>query len=1322
MDAALNGLADHLSQLSDQFRELREGVRKAVRIADEDPEMALTRARKVLEYVVRDVFERRLNAPPGTRPLEELLQRLGKAGYFPARLDGYAATVRILGNVGTHRFGEMLTAEDVYRSLTQLMPILEWYFAEERPDAGVHLTFPSPAAERISPLPVQTHPKKASTTVVPKGLRSFGAHDSDFFLELLPGPRDKEGLPESLRFWKERIETTDEVTFSVGVIYGPSGCGKSSLVKAGLLPRLADRVHAVYVEATAGETESRLLKGLRKQLSGLPDNFDLAATIVALRQGQGLRPGEKVLIVLDQFEQWLHANRQAEKAELISALRQCDGERVQAIVLVRDDFWVALSRFMDGLQIEMLKGQNTAMVDLFDPRHAKKVLSSFGRAYGNLEESSGKDQEAFLEQAVGSLVQDGRVISVRLALFAEMVKGKPWTPATLVEVGGAEGVGVTFLEETFCAQGADAKHRLHQKAARAVLRALLPEQGADIKGNMRSRQELLDASGYVEGTKDFEDLIRILDDELRLITPTDPEGADWEASQASLAPGQKYSHQKYYQLTHDYLVHSLQQWLSRKQRETLRGRAELSLAYQAALWNAKRLNRSLPPFWDWIKILALTHRKRWSGSQRTMMRVASRHYLALGAAVVVAAMLAGWFGLRTYGRLRGEAVVGALLTADIDDVLDILNTELPPWRRWADPLLAGIVNNPTAHPKERLRASLALVDRDPKQIDYLYERLLGAQPEEAIVIRDRLWKIKADLTERLWSAARQPPGEHDAQCLRAASALAVFDPGSDRWNGVRRRVAELLVSGDAASLGSWMTAFNPVADKLLDPLTAVFRDRRANRTIERSLATSILADYAGKRPNVLADLVQDADEKQFPIVFHQLAAYREQALAAMHATLAVSLESQPTDTAKEEMAKRQANAALVLVRLHQNEDVWPALVRRSDPRARSDLISRARLLDADPRVFVERLAVERDVSVRRALILIIGEFSPDRLTAAERNRLFDPVWDAFVKESDAGVHSAAEWLLARWGKAEEVHTWIRRWADNPKDRMTREQAISSELAGDSRASESLWYVNGQSQTMVVLPARAKFRMGSPPTEAEREGGPEGDAEQLHWETIPRSFAISAKEVTVDQFQRFHPDFDYKKQYAPSPSCPVNALTWYDAVAYCNWLSRKEGLAAKEWCYEPNRDGKYAEGMRMAPDYLKRQGYRLPTEAEWEYACRAGALTSRYYGESDELLSDYAWYLQNSANHLQAVGLLKPNDFGLFDMLGNALEWCQSESAAYRESVDAEDPLELSDKKTRVLRGGSFFTQGLTIRSADRYMYVPTVHPTNVGFRVARTIR
>src|SRR5262249_4715784 len=145
--------------------------------------------------------------------------------------------------------------------------------------------------------------------VVPKGLRSFDAQDAGFFLELLPGPRDQHGLPESLRFWKHRIEQRDEPSFTVGVLYGPSGCGKSSLVKAGLLPRVAARVLGVWGGAPAADGEARLLRGLRRGCLGLPADLDLTAGLAALRQGVGLGQGEKLLIVLDQFEQWLHTRR-----------------------------------------------------------------------------------------------------------------------------------------------------------------------------------------------------------------------------------------------------------------------------------------------------------------------------------------------------------------------------------------------------------------------------------------------------------------------------------------------------------------------------------------------------------------------------------------------------------------------------------------------------------------------------------------------------------------------------------------------------------------------------------------------------------------------------------------------------------------------------------------------------------------------------------------------------------------------------------------------------------------------------------------------------
>jgi eukaryotic-like serine/threonine-protein kinase len=123
-----------------------------------------------------------------------------------------------------------------------------------------------------------------------------------------------------------------------------------------------------------------------------------------------------VLLVLDQFEQWLFARRGSKDTELVATLRQCDGEHVQAVVLIRDDFWLAASRFMRELDIRLVEGENSALVDLFDPRHARKVLTAFGRAYGTLPEPTGDlngEQESFLDQTISGLAQDGKIITVR---------------------------------------------------------------------------------------------------------------------------------------------------------------------------------------------------------------------------------------------------------------------------------------------------------------------------------------------------------------------------------------------------------------------------------------------------------------------------------------------------------------------------------------------------------------------------------------------------------------------------------------------------------------------------------------------------------------------------------------------------------------------------------------------------------------------------------------------------------------------------------------------------------------------------------------------
>ena len=138
--------------------------------------------------------------------------------------------------------------------------------------------------------------KPTAIKVVPKGLRSYEEEDAYFFLELLPGTRDRDGLPESIRFWKRKIERTDaDRTFRVGLIHGPSGCGKSSLVKAGLLPRLAKHVLSIQIEATADGTEARLLKSLRKNCPELSIDLGLERAVEDLSKGQVLPPGKKGL-------------------------------------------------------------------------------------------------------------------------------------------------------------------------------------------------------------------------------------------------------------------------------------------------------------------------------------------------------------------------------------------------------------------------------------------------------------------------------------------------------------------------------------------------------------------------------------------------------------------------------------------------------------------------------------------------------------------------------------------------------------------------------------------------------------------------------------------------------------------------------------------------------------------------------------------------------------------------------------------------------------------------------------------------------------------
>jgi serine/threonine protein kinase len=1180
-------------------------------------------------------------------------------------------------------------AADRYTTAMDLAGDLRaWLATVSKADSAPATSGPAAAVDGSAPAttvsppssPGHSHLDYRPLKVVPKGLRSFDEHDADFFLELLPGPLDRDGLPSSIRFWKTRIEEMDAgKTFAVGLIYGPSGCGKSSLVKAGLLPRLGPHVTAVYLEATAHETEIRLLNGLRRRCADLPSNLTLKATLSALRRGQGFAKGKKVLIVLDHFEQWLHARKGQESTKLVQALRHCDGANVQCIVMVRDDFWMAATRFMKELEIELSPGHNTAAVDVFDVRHATKVLQAFGQAFGTLPEHPNlftSKEQRFLTQAVEGLAHEGKVICVRLSLFAEMMRSKPWTLASLDEAGGTAGVGVTFLEETFSSRSAPPEHKLHQRAARAVLKALLPETGTEIKGHMRSHSELLAASGYADRPDSFEDLLRILDGELRLITPTDPEGAagDGESPFAATAG------QKYYQLTHDYLVRSLQDWLSRKQKETRRGRAELRLADRSAIWNARSENRHLPSIAEYLSIVLFTFRKDWSEPQTRMMHAARRVYglWCLAGCLLLLAALVGTVAVRNYlaeaeNRANANLLIKQLVVAQIGELPGIVAL-LQKDPDQTVPRLISMADDPGRPEQERLRASLALANRPGPRASRLIAYAASADVHMLSIIRNQIAPFAELLKGELWREMGLRPADLSA-LLRVGALLSVADPGGPAWPGVAPSLVQEMLNEPPIDLDAWVDLMHPAAPALVPNLRNRFLDNASTST-QRVAAARVLASYADAP--LLAELLLEADASQFSMLLPGASRHKREVVAAIRrggTNIAVGgLKDQP---------KRQRNLVAAFLRLESPADAQPLLSTSPDPTGRTLAIFDLRDFGVPPAVVLKTFEGWQDPAARQALLLALEPYRGRDLAPQMEQDLIERLTLLLTESPRQAERSVAEWLLGRWGRAEIVTELTRKLAGT----TPRPEALSHDRD---------WYVTGQGQTMTVVNGPVTFTAGSPETEPGRAP----NERSITQSKIDYSFAVSAREITMEQFRQFRPNAEFAWA-AADPRCPANKISFDDAVQYCRWLSAKEGVSQEDMCYPAD----FAALDPVLPDHsLSRTGYRLPTESEWEFTCRAGTTTPWYSGNDQDQLKEFAWYALNAAEQVRPVGTLRPNPLGMFDMSGNVAEWCHSSAPV----------------KNYILRGGAYNQMSKGLRSA-KYDLMSKNGYSFTGFRIARTI-
>jgi serine/threonine protein kinase len=382
-------------------------------------------------------------------------------------------------------------------------------------------------------------------------------------------------------------------------------------------------------------------------------------------------------------------------------------------------------------------------------------------------------------------------------------------------------------------------------------------------------------------------------------------------------------------------------------------------------------------------------------------------------------------------------------------------------------------------------------------------------------------------------------------------------------------------------------------------------------------------------------------------------------------------ETPPVDADKERFARHRANAACALSLLGSDERTWSLLRSDPDPQARTILIHSLGPAGVAPSRLVDRLENPgTDNSVKVALIQSLGSVGDSAWEPNLRDRVKRWLLDRYRNDPDAGIHGTCKWLLRnRWKSASEL------------------ERIDRELAGKSSPGPGFrWRISGEGLTLITVDDPA----------------------------LDRVIEVSDTEVTAELYARFNQSRPLEEQsysipeISPTDSCPVNGVSYFDAAAFCNWLSKREQLSDSDACYrqagwrEDEERAKRQMVHEPAPDNCNRRGFRLPTNEEFDAYCAAGTVTRRYHGNSDVFFDRYAWTLMNTNGETHPVASLIPNGLGLFDTLGNVVEWCDS----------------------RHQRGGwASFAPPTALDRSIRHGRVAGFHrdPTQ-GFRVVRTTK
>ena len=1182
--------------------------------------------------------------------------------------------------------------------------------------------------------------------VIPKGLRAYDQHDAAFFKAMLPGPYDLDGCPESIRFWKNRINPSPSLRpgdrqrpetyrqeiepFRIGVIYGTSGCGKSSFIRAGLIPMLDESVRVCIVDATSRGTLARLTQALARRVprsdenadGDLSDDFsadvrsedvldslaDLDAPpdrevevtvpidrrMASIRRGENLHTGDKVLIVIDQFEQWLNSADAAERKLFIRAMRQCDGHRLQAILLVRDDFWLATSRLMRELDIALSAEHNLAMIDLLDKPHASKLLRMLGRAYGRIGEDGsrlGREQRQFIQDAVDGLASEGQVIAVQLALFAEMMKSRPWTRATLRSLGGIDRVVERFLQESFDAQTAPKNRRTHRDAAHKVLGAMLPETGLIRAGAIES-SILARAAGYANNSEAMTDLIRVLDNQLKLITSVEPDSI--ETSEDANVSDVAHSEARY-QLTHDSLIPAIRLWLAQHEGGSIKGRAKRDLKARSRAWAVGYDDRQLPSLFQWTRFAALVRRIDRSEDERSMMAAAARKH-GRSILITMALLVAGTIGLRYIrNESRINSLVRQLAIATTDELPGILN-QIEEDQYLAAPKLRERAKDGFEDDRVRFLAVMALPRDEELPPGVVASHLLSAGMD--MVALSRNWR--PDWIRRFeddWVSTLRDPSAPKEERLRAGLFLAGLD--SHSMDTREKDVLAVLDSHASFLVGAIVdeSLSNKLAYAHLIELAKPMRKAWMPELISISWDTSQLS-----RRDAAIALIRDLNEGHpSELVDAALDLPRQEFLEILQATDIGSIPVQQIDEYLESIdsdqrqPERRAGRAIAMgavmasrrTRSPAENFDWSRRITEltqddRDGLGTPNLIHSLVPLDFD----AERLfdsVFDNNKGTRCIQLFALGEFlqAQDDVNEGFRNRCRSVARERLHSDPDPGVFSAARWLLIRLGD----QAWV-------EEELARRVEPVGTTGANLLVSRQL-RVNVQKVPMVRFPA---CTIVASPHSIEHSSDPS-------WtEPLPYGIEVATEETTVEHYMEFDPAYSHASELKSQRAhIPVGVVPWEQAVAYCQWLTRREGMSESDLAYESRPDG----SSTLRSDYQRRRGYRLPTAREWVAVWDADVARIASV-KDDSLVAFYAQILPHSQGRPEPVGGVKPDRNGIFHLAGNAHEWCSD-----RQDDDHRD------------FQGIFYGWGLQERYsiAEPHWINGKINYVRIGFRVIRSI-